>query len=110
MIYKICGARAWSRAQDTGRYEGSAVDVQDGFIHFSAKDQLRGTADKHFAGRSDLFLVAVDEDSLGEVLKWEPSRGGALFPHLYSALDISLVAWIKPLSIDEFGKHIFPEL
>jgi len=110
MIYKVCGVEAWRRAQDIGCYEGSAVDVQDGFIHFSAKDQLRGTAAKHFAGRSDLVLFAVDDAALGEALKWEPSRGGALFPHLYSALDISLVAWIKPLPIDEFGKHIFPEL
>ena len=110
MIYKICGADAWAKAVDVGRYEGSADDGRDGFIHFSTEEQLRGTLDKHFAGQVDLVLIAVDGEMLGDMLKWEPSRGGALFPHLYAALDVSNARSVKALAIDDnSGRHIIPD-
>jgi uncharacterized protein (DUF952 family) len=80
LIYKICPAPLWREAERAGRFDGSADDQRDGFIHFSAADQVAGTAAKHFTGQSDLLLVSVDADRLGPALKWEPSRGGALFP------------------------------
>ena len=86
-IYKICTASEWREAERAGVYRGSAVDAKDGFIHFSTAEQAAETAAKWFAGQRDLVLVAVDADALGDKLKWEPSRGGALFPHLYGELD-----------------------
>ena len=90
-IYKICTASEWHEAKQAGAYGGSAVDLKDGFIHFSTAEQARETAAKWFAGQCDLVLVAVDADALGDKLKWEPSRGGALFPHLYAPLPLSSV-------------------
>ena len=81
----------WREAERAGFYRGSAVDVKDGFIHFSTAEQATETAAKWFTGQRDLVLVAVDADALGDALKWEPSRGGALFPHLYGALDLQAV-------------------
>ena len=89
---------------------GSQADRRDGFIHFSTAAQLEGTAVKHFAGLSDLMLVAVDGDALGDALKWEPSRGGELFPHLYAALPLSVVLWARPLADEIEGRRAFPEL
>ena len=109
-IYKICERTAWEEAETAGRYAGSPVDRRDGFIHFSTAAQLEGTAAKHFAGLSDLMLVAVDGDALGGVLKWEPSRGGELFPHLYAALAPSAVLWARPLADEIEGRRVFPEL
>ena len=83
-IYKICEQASWRAAEPAGRYRGSAVDERDGFIHFSTAAQVAETAAKHFAGQTDLVLVAVDGDALGPALKWERSRGGDLFPHLYA--------------------------
>ncbi len=80
----------------------------DGFIHFSAAEQVAATAAKHFAEQDDLLLVAVDADALGAALKWEPSRDGALFPHLYAALPVSAALWVEPLPLDSAGRHIFP--
>jgi len=109
-IYKISDTAQWSEAERDGEFRGSAVDLADGYIHFSTAAQLAETAAKHFAGMSDLVLVAVGAEGLGGALKWEPSRGGALFPHLYGALPLRTVHWVRPLPIDDDGTHIFPPL
>ena len=90
-IYKISPRDAWQQALEAGVYSGAPVDEQDGYIHFSTAAQLVETAAKHFAGQDDLVLVAVDVVRLGDALKWEPSRGGALFPHLYGPLPMEAV-------------------
>jgi uncharacterized protein (DUF952 family) len=107
-IYKICTASEWREAERAGAYRGSAADTKDGFIHFSTAEQAAETAAKWFAGQHDLVLVAVDADALGDKLKWEPSRGGALFPHLYGELDMKTVLRVDPLPLDETGRHSFP--
>jgi uncharacterized protein (DUF952 family) len=84
--------------------------VRDGFIHFSTAAQVRDTAAKYFAGTGDLMLIAVDADALGGALKWEVSRGGDLFPHLYGALPLTAVIWAKPLATGADRRHVFPEL
>ena len=109
MIYKILSQNEWSQAQQAGEFAGSAVDHSDGFIHFSSALQVTETAAKHFAGQNDLILLAIDEILLGDELKWEVSRGGGLFPHLYATLDISSVKVSDPLPLDENGKHVFPD-
>ena len=109
-IYKICTAAEWREAERAGVYRGSAVDHKDGFIHFSTAEQAAETAAKWFAGQRDLVLVAVDADALGRALKWEPSRGGALFPHLYGTLDLQAVRQVVPLPLDAAGHHAFPPL
>ena len=109
-IYKICSASEWCEAERAGVYTGSAADRRDGFIHFSTAEQLAETAAKHFAGQRDLVLVSADAENLGKRLKWEPSRGGALFPHLYSALELSAVLRVEPLPLDAAGRHAFPRL
>jgi uncharacterized protein (DUF952 family) len=109
-IYKICPRRLWQEAETAGVFAGAAIDLTDGYIHFSTADQLRETAAKHFAGQEDLLLIAVDAAALGEALKYEPSRGGALFPHLYAPLDLKAVRWVKPLPLDGAGGHLFPDL
>jgi uncharacterized protein (DUF952 family) len=108
-IYKICDAAAWRATERTGEFAGTPVDLADGYIHFSAADQVAETAAKHFAGQRDLVLVAVAADALGPALKWEPSRGGALFPHLYGTLPITAVRWTKPLPLGPDGRHVFPK-
>src|SRR5262245_34035279 len=109
MIYKICPAAAWREAERAGAFRGSAVDLRDGFIHFSTAAQVAETATKHFSGERDLVLVAVDSAALGEALRWEPSRGGALFPHLYGALALSVVRRVDPLPLGPDGRHVIPE-
>jgi uncharacterized protein (DUF952 family) len=109
-IYKICGRPEWQAAERNGEYRGSEVDTNDGFIHFSSATQTVETAEKHFSGQQDLMLIAVDAAALGAALKWEPSRGGALFPHLYGPLPCSAVRWAKPLPDESGGKRQFPEL
>jgi uncharacterized protein (DUF952 family) len=109
IIYKICTAAEWREAEREGRYRGSAVDARDGFIHFSTAEQAAETAAKHFAGQRGLMLIAVDADVLGARLKWEPSRGGALFPHLYGALEMDAVRRVDPLPLDDAGRHVFPK-
>ncbi len=106
-IYKICPRALWREAERAGRFEGAPVDVADGFIHFSTARQLRETAARHFAGEGDLVLVAVDAGALGEALRFEPSRGGDLFPHLYGALPLEAVRDTSPLPL-EAGVHLFP--
>lgn len=110
IIYKICERAAWREAERSRVFDGSDVDRRDGFIHFSTAAQLAGTAAKHFAGQADLMLVAVDGVRFGPALKWEPSRGGELFPHLYGALSLDLVRWARPLPDEVDGKRALPEL
>ncbi len=107
LIYKICPHALWREAERTGRFDGAPVDRTDGFIHFSTASQVRETAARHFAGERDLVLVAVDADALGRALRFEPSRGGALFPHLYGSLPLSAVRDVSPLPLAE-GGHVFP--
>lgn len=109
-IYKIADETLWRAAEKAGRFDGAPIDLADGYIHFSTADQARETAAKHFAGRDDLLLVAVDADRLGHRLKYEASRGGALFPHLYAPLELSAVLWVKELPLGADGAHVFPEL
>lgn len=109
-IYKICEAARWIAARRAGEFRGSAADFADGYIHFSTATQVADTAAKHFAGISELVLVAVEAEDLGDALRWEPSRGGALFPHLYRALPLTAVRWVKPLRLDDAGRHVFPPL
>lgn len=108
LIYKIFRRPEWDAFRAAGQTAGAPVDLADGYIHFSAAPQLAETAAKYFADTSDLVLVAFDADSLGEALKWEPSRGGALFPHLYRSLRLDEVVWDKSLPLGATG-HIFPE-
>jgi uncharacterized protein (DUF952 family) len=110
VIYKICRTPEWREAERAGAFHGAPVDRHDGFIHFSTAAQVAETAQRHFARADDLVLVAVDAAALGAALKWEPSRGGALFPHLYDVLPLSAVRWSKPLPLGADGRHIFPEL
>jgi uncharacterized protein (DUF952 family) len=110
LIFKIIGEDEWRLAETVGVFEGSAVDRADGYIHFSTAAQAAETATKYFAGRSDLLLVAVEVAPLSNALKWEPSRGGALFPHLYASLPIEKARWVRALPLDPDGKHIFGTL
>jgi uncharacterized protein (DUF952 family) len=110
LIYKICPRRLWERAQEAGVFTGAPVDLQDGYIHLSTAAQVRETAAKHFRGQPDLVLVAVRDDALGPSLRYEVSRGGDLFPHLYGPLPLSAVAWVKPLPLAPDGAHAFPNL
>jgi uncharacterized protein (DUF952 family) len=109
-IYKICGETLWREAKAAGQLVGAPVDLRDGFIHFSTAAQLAGTAAKHFAGATSLVLVAVDADALGAALKWEVSRGGELFPHLYAPLPLGAVRWVRPLADEIAGRRPLPEL
>lgn len=108
MIYKILPEAEWQAAMKAGTFRGSAVDLRDGYIHFSSKAQVRETAARHFSGQPGLLLLAVDEADLGDSLKWEVSRGGALFPHLYAELPVKAVAEVMPLPWDG-ASHLFPQ-
>jgi len=99
--YNICGVAEWVEAHRTGTFAGSDIDRRDGFIHFSTRDQVSETAARYFSDLDDLVLVMVDADLLGHRLKWEPARGGALFPHLYGQLDTAAAIWVKELPADE---------
>ena len=96
--FKILTAAEWADFQADGRFDGSPVDRTDGFIHLSAADQVEGTLERHFAGQTGLVVAEVDLGALGEAVRWEESRGGALFPHVYGALPLSAVAGTKPVS------------
>jgi len=110
VVYKIVATEEWVAAQSAGVFAGAAVDREDGFIHFSTAGQAAETAAKWFAGRKDLTLVAIDAGALGKDLRWEPSRGGALFPHLYAPLPMSAVLWSRPLPLGSDGRHVFGSL
>ncbi len=107
LIYKIFRTAEWQALQADGSTEGAPVDLADGYIHFSTAAQARETAAKHFAGAEGLWLIAVEADGLRDALRWEPSRGGALFPHLYRPLRMDDVAWAEPLPLAD-GTHRFP--
>lgn len=109
-IYKITPEAPWREAEANGRFTGAPIDVADGFIHFSTAGQVRETAAKHFTGQTGLLLVAIDGSRLGAALKYEVSRGGALFPHLYGVLDMKAVLWVRPLPLGADGTHLFPAL
>jgi len=108
-IYKILTTDQWQDLQANQETLGAPIDIADGFVHFSNAAQLQETADKHFSGQNGLFVLAVDSAALGEHLKWEPSRGGALFPHLYAPLKLDDVLWSKPIDLVD-GKHQLLEL
>src|SRR5690606_12682430 len=107
-IYKILRRPEWDAFRAAGQTAGAPVDLIDGFIHFSTAPQLAETAAKHFTQDSDLVLLACAAQTLGPALRWEPSRGGALFPHLYRHLTLAEVIWHKSLPLGASG-HIFPE-
>ena len=107
IVYKIFRPAEWSALQDHGQTLGAPIDIQDGFVHFSTAVQLRETAAKHFANQSELELLACDGAAMGKALRWEPSRGGALFPHLYRALSLNDLLWHKTLPLGPNG-HQFP--
>lgn len=107
-IYHVCRANEWSAAQAAGAYGGSSQDLADGFIHFSAAAQLVESVAKHRAAQDGLVILEVDAEALGPALKWEPSRGGLLFPHLYGKLPLTAVVRAVPLPLGGDGKHVFP--
>ena len=110
MIYRIVTDKEWAAARTSGVFAGSAHDRRDGYIHFSTAAQAVETAEKHYAGQNDLLMLFVDEASLTSPLKWEVSRGGQLFPHLYGTLGIASVRRVQPLPIGSDGRFIFPKL
>lgn len=107
LIYKIFRGPEWTALRNAGETRGAPIDIADGYIHFSTATQAEETAARHFSGEDNLFLIAVKTGALGDDLKWEPSRGGALFPHLYRQMTISDVHWAQPLPLVN-GKHQFP--
>lgn len=108
IVYKICPEPMWREAERTGLFRGAPVDLADGFIHLSTAAQLSETASRHFAGQSGLLLVAIPGKALGDALRFEPSRGGALFPHLYGPLPVTAATDIAPLPLGPDGRHVFP--
>lgn len=112
VVYKVCSEVEWREAVSAGLYLGSPDDRRDGFIHFSTSSQLAGTLQRHYSvggeGRPGLVLLSFDADALGAALKWEPARDGALFPHLYAALEPRLALTATPLSLGPDGRHILP--
>ena len=111
IIYKIVDAASWRAAETSGLFDGSTDDRRDGFIHFSKADQLTGTLQKHFRHRDNLLLVAFEAARLAEHLRWEVSRNGELFPHLYAALAVAQALWVRPLITGTDGvPQVPPEL
>ena len=107
-IYKIFRDAEWRAFEAAGETAGAPIDLTDGYIHFSTAAQVAETAAKHFAGEDGLWLLALEAETLGEALRWEPSRGGQLFPHLYRALRRDDVLWARALPLGETG-HVFPD-
>jgi uncharacterized protein (DUF952 family) len=107
-IYHVCKSAEWEAARRDGRYAGSSQDTADGYIHFSAADQVVASAARHRAGQHDLVILEVDSAALGPALRWEASRGGRLFPHLYGALPADAVRRVAPLPLGADGRHVFP--
>ena len=106
--FKILTREQWEQFREDGLFRGAPVDMADGYIHLSARDQVADTAAKHFAAQDDLILAMVDLAALGNMVKWEVSRGGALFPHLYGELPMSAVTSKAKIRLGSDGKHIFP--
>ena len=109
VVYKIVPDALWQQARQTGVFNGAAIDLSDGFIHFSTASQAKETAARHFVGQTGLLLVAIDGDALGDKLVFEPSRGGDLFPHLYGELDPATAETITALVLGPDGCHRVPE-
>jgi uncharacterized protein (DUF952 family) len=107
LVYKIIAAEDWRQAKQAGVFIGAAIDLADGYIHLSDAGQVEETARRHFGGKKDLLLVAFEAGSLAK-LKWEPSRGGALFPHVYGTIDPGAALWARPLEW-RGGVHHFPD-
>jgi uncharacterized protein (DUF952 family) len=107
-LYKVLARQLWEAAEMAGQFAGAGIDLQDGFIHLSSTDQVVETVQKHFAGQDDLMLISIDEELLGESLRWEVSRGGALFPHVYGPIPLSAILQVQSLPMDENGGHRFP--
>jgi uncharacterized protein (DUF952 family) len=110
LIFHMCRKAEWDQAVARGLYPGSSQDQADGFIHFSTAAQIVESARRHRAGQTGLVLLAVNPEALGDALKWEPSRSGALFPHLYGPLQASAVLWARPLPLGADGTHVMPPL
>jgi len=108
-VYKVLAAAAYDAAKSEGRFLGTGDDLRDGFIHLSAAHQVAGTLAKHYGGQEDLLLLALDADKLGDALKWEESREGDLFPHLYAPLRLDAIISAEPLPLDDDNTHILPE-
>ncbi len=108
-IYKIVTSAQWAAAEKAGRFLGAPIDIADGYVHLSTALQVRETAAKHFAGQEDLLLVSLDPQALAHALKFEPSRGGDLFPHLYAPLELDAVLAVCGLPLGADGKHLFPD-
>ena len=109
LVYKICPRALWREAEPAGRFAGAPIDRADGYIHFSTAAQVAETAARHFFGERDLLLVTVDADRLGPALRYEPSRGGDLFPHLYGDLALDAVVAVNDLPLGADGRHVLPE-
>lgn len=109
-IYKIVPETLWKEAESAGEFTGAAIDLKDGYIHFSTAHQVAETAALHFAGQTDLLLVAVDGDALGEALRFEASRGGDLFPHLYGTLPMRCVLWVRSMPLGDDNVHLLPDV
>jgi uncharacterized protein (DUF952 family) len=109
LIFKICHKAEWKHAESDGIYAGSAKDREDHFMHFSTAEQVRDTLERYYAEDNDLVLVAVKSQSLGGALVFEPSRGGALFPHLYQPLPLTFVFWVKPIRRAADGTFVLPK-
>ena len=107
ILYKIIDADSWAKAEAHGVFSGAAIDLHDGYIHLSTSAQAKETARLHFAGVSNLLLIAIDQETVANDLKWEPSRGGQLFPHIYGVIDPVQILWAKPLLWDG-AAHVFP--
>jgi uncharacterized protein (DUF952 family) len=107
-VYKLSDADSWRAAEAAGRFFGSADDLRDGFIHFSTAAQVPATAMKYYSDVADLVVAAIDVAPLGPALKWESSRGGALFPHLYAPLDMSAVRWTRHVGRNSRHEWVFP--
>lgn len=110
LIYKIAPRTLWDAAVAKGVFEGAPVDLADGFIHFSTATQARETAARHFAGQADLLLVCLDDEAFGDALKYEPSRGDDLFPHLYGTFRPDDALWVRPLPLGEDEAHDFGDM
>lgn len=107
-IYKVVSTYEWQEASESGIFKGAAIDLTDGYIHFSTKEQVQETVDKHFQGQDNLLLIRFEAGQFGEDLKWEVSRGGALFPHLYADLPCDSAESTWELPMNEDGSHQFP--
>lgn len=106
VVFKIASEELWREAEKSGTFVGSPVDLEDGFIHFSTERQVAETARRYYAGKTGLLLIAIDGSKLGDALRFEPSRGGELFPHLYAPLPLTAVLWKRPMPLGPDGEHV----